>query len=127
MFKRLFRRKLAAVAFFGGIGILAYQLYTQEKRLHATVVLDLGESASTARHVEAELVVDSEVRAKFKRDALPGSTIGPCKFEIAVPDAEAVLRIDVDLGTSQRTLTRAIHVDEGATVTVFLGPLLASP
>ena len=49
MFKRLFRRKLAAVAFFGGIGILAYQLYTQEKRLHATVVLDLGASIRLAR------------------------------------------------------------------------------
>ncbi len=127
MLNRLFRRKLAAVAFFGGIGILAYQLYTQEKRLHATVVLDLGASAQTAQSVAAELIVEGEARSSFRRDRLPGTTVCPCKFDIAVPESEAELRIEVNLGTATRTLTRIIHVDEGATVTVHLGPLLATP
>ncbi|HEU0030250.1 MAG TPA: hypothetical protein VFQ53_06450 [Kofleriaceae bacterium] len=120
-----FRKRIAPLLFLGMVGLIAYDTCDKQERTHTKIVLDLGEAAAIVKRVDAELVVDQEVIGLFHRNALPGSTIGPCKFEAAMPSPEGELRIDVDLGTRQKTITRKIHADEGSTVTVPLGDELA--
>lgn len=117
-----FRRRIAPILFLCVVGLIAYDTCNKQERTHATFVLDLGDAAATARAVDAELTVGGEVIGIFHRVALPGSTIGPCKFETALPDETGELRIDVDLGGKRRTIVRRIHADEGAKITVLLGP-----
>ncbi len=103
------------------VGLIAYDACTKQERTHATIVLDLGEAAPQVRAIEAELTVGGEVIGMFQRRALPGSAIGPCTFETALPEQSGELRIVVDLGGRQKQLLRRIHAEEGSTVTVPLG------
>lgn len=117
-----FRRRIAPILFLCVVGLIVFDTCNKQERTHATFVLDLGDAAPRVRSVDAELVVGGEVIGIFHRAALPGSSIGPCKFETAMPEETGELRIDVDLGGKHRTLSRRIETHEGAKVTVFLGP-----
>ena len=112
------RRRLAPLAFLGGMAILVQQTCTKEQRIHATIQLDLGPLAATAQAVDAELFVGSESIATLHRVALPGLHLGPARFATAMTAPDGELHIDVDLGTEHRTVIRGIHADEGATIVV---------
>jgi hypothetical protein len=116
-----FRRRIAPILFLCVVGLIAYDSCHKQERTHATIVLDLGEAAPRVRAVDAELTVGGEVIGMFHRIALPGSSIGPCRFEAALPKEAGELRIDVELVGGHKHLTRRIQADEGATVTVPLG------
>jgi hypothetical protein len=73
------------------------------------------------------VVTGGETIARFHRAALPGTMIGPCRFEIAVPVDDGELRLDVDLGAEHRRLTRVFHAIEGATLSVPIEGELAPP
>jgi hypothetical protein len=114
----LFRRRLAPLAFFVAIGLIARDSCDKDKRTHATVELQLGADRPSIHAVDVDVVVDAQTVATFHRAALPGSTIGPCRFQLSVPDDDGELRIDVDLGATHRQLTRRFHAVEGATIVV---------
>jgi len=122
----LFRKRIAPIAFLAVVGLIAYDTCNKQQREHATIVIDLGAAAPRVKAIEAELTVDSEPVGTFRRTALPGGGgIGPVRFEATMPKPDGELRLDVDLGDAHRKLTRYIHADEGATVTVSIGDELA--
>ena len=116
----LFRRRIAPVAFFLALGLIARDSCEKSHRTHTTVELQLGDARSRVRAVDVDAVTDGETVARFHRAALPGSLIGPCRFELALPADDGELRIDVDLGAEHRRLTRAFHAVEGTTLSVPL-------
>ncbi|MBS1118120.1 MAG: hypothetical protein H6Q90_348 [Deltaproteobacteria bacterium] len=115
-----FRRRIAPILFLVVVGLIAYDACSKQERTHATIVLDFGDSAPRVRSVDAELTVAGQVIGMFHRVALSGSSIGPCKFEAALPEQAGELRIDVELAGARKHLVRRIQADEGATVTVPL-------
>jgi hypothetical protein len=116
----LFRRRIAPVAFFLAIGLIARDSCEKSHRTHTTVELQLGDARSRVRAVDVDVVSGAETVAQFHRAALPGAMIGPCRFELALPADDGQLRIDVDLGAEHRRLTRPFHAVEGATMFVPL-------
>ena len=114
----LFRRRIAPVAFLLAIGLIARDSCEKSHRTHTTVELQLGDARPRVRAVDVDAVTGGETVARFHRAALPGSIIGPCRFELASPVDDGELRIDVDLGAEHRRLTRAFHAVEGATLFV---------
>jgi hypothetical protein len=114
----LFRRRIAPVAFLLAIGLLARNSCEKDHRTHTTVEIQLGEARSRVRAVDADVMTGGETIARFHRAALPGTMIGPCRFELALPADDGELRIDVDLGAEHRRLTRPLHAVEGATMFV---------
>lgn len=121
----LFRRRIAPVAFFLAIGLIARDSCEKSHRTHTTVELQLGEARSRVRAVDVDVVTGDQTVARYHRAALPGAMIGPCRFELAVPEDDGQLRIDVDLGAEHRRLTRPFHAVEGATMFVPLDGDLA--
>jgi hypothetical protein len=119
-----FRKRVAPVLFLGMVGLIAYDSCRTQQRTHATIVIDLGAEAPDVREVNAELFSGGDSIAVFHRAALPGSPIGPCRFETALPDEVAELRIDVRLRDRSRSLTKTIRPIEGSTTTVPLGDAL---
>lgn len=116
----LFRRRIAPIAFLLVIGLIARDSCEKNHRTHTTVELQLGEARPRVRAVDVDVVTGGETIARFHRAALPGTMIGPCRFEIAVPVDDGELRLDVDLGAEHRRLTRMFHAIEGATLFVPL-------
>jgi hypothetical protein len=114
----LFRRRIAPVAFFLAIGLIARDSCEKSHRTHTTVELQLGDARSRVRAVDVDVVTGNETVARFQRTALPGMMIGPCRFELALSADEGELRLDVDLGAEHRRLTRPFHAVEGATMFV---------
>jgi hypothetical protein len=114
----LFRRRIAPIAFFVAIGLIARDSCEKDKRTHTTVELQFGDDKPRIRAVDVDVVVGTETIATFHRAALPDSTIGPCRFPLALPEEDGELRIDVDLGATHHRLTRRVHVVEGSTVLV---------
>lgn len=114
----LFRRRIAPVAFFLALGLIARDSCQKNHRTHTTVELQLGEARSRVRAVDVDVVTGEQTVAQFHRAALPGAMIGPCRFELALPEDDGQLRIDVDLGAEHRRLTRPFHAVEGATMFV---------
>ncbi|HEX3474695.1 MAG TPA: hypothetical protein VHT91_06615 [Kofleriaceae bacterium] len=114
----LFRRRIAPIAFFLALGLIARDSCEKSHRTHTTVELQLGDAQSRVRAVDVDAVTGGETIARFHRAALPGSLIGPCRFELALPADDGELRIDVDLGAEHRRLTRPFHAIEGATMFV---------
>ena len=106
--------------FLGMVGLIAYDSCRKEDRTHATVVLDLGDAARDVREIDAELVVGGDVIGMFHRKALPGSAIGRCAFEVAMPETAAVIRLEVDVNGGVRSFERTIRPIESSTVTVPL-------
>ena len=116
-----FRKRIAPVAFLVVVGLIAYDACHKQERTRATIVLDYGAAAPEVKAVEAEIWMNNEQVTQFRRVALDGMQIGATKFEASLPDVDGEIRIDVDLGDKgHRELTRKIHVEEGATVTVPL-------
>jgi hypothetical protein len=116
----LFRRRIAPIAFFLAIALIARDSCEKDKRTHTTVELGFGSSKPSVRAVDVDVVVGSETIATFHRAALPDSTIGPCRFPLALPDDDGELRIDVDLGATHQRLTRRFHAVEGSTMLVTI-------
>src|SRR5512135_2624847 len=93
----------------------------KEHRTHATFVLDPGAAVHEIRSVEADLYTDGNQLTAFRRNADDGAYIGPMRFEASLPEKDAELRFDVDLGArGHRTFIRHVHADDNATVTVPL-------
>jgi len=116
----LFRRRIAPIAFFLAIGLIARESCEKDKRTHTIVELQFGADKPNIRAVDVDVVVDRETVATFHRAALPDSIIGPCRFQLAVPQDDGELSIDVDLGATHHQLTRRFHAVEGATMLVSI-------
>jgi hypothetical protein len=119
-----FRKRIAPVLFLGMVGVIAWDSCTTQERTHATIVIDFGDKASDVREVNAELFSGGESMVTFHRAALPGSSIGPCRFEGVMPEDTGELRLDVRLKDRSRSLTKTIRPIEGSTTTVSIGDAL---
>ena len=116
-----FRKRIAPVLFLGMVGLIAYDSCRKQQRTHSTIVIDLGDAEARVKAIEADLVVDNEVIGHFSRAAMPDMRIGcPCKFEASMPKDSGEVRLDLDLGTEHRKLTKRISGVEGAKVTLSL-------
>lgn len=120
----LFRKRIAPALFLGVVGLIAYDACSKQERYHTTIVLDLGDAAADVREVNAEVFSGGESMATFHRVALPGSSIGPCRFETALPEETGEIRLDVRLPTRSIVLTKTIRPIEGSMTTIFLGDQL---
>ena len=116
----LVRRRIAPIAFFVAIALIAKDSCDKDKRTHTAVELEFGADRSEVRAVDVEVFTGSERAAAFHREALPGRAIGPCRFQLALTDEDAELRIDVDRGAAHQQLTRRVHVIEGSTTLIAI-------
>lgn len=125
----LFRKRIAPVLFLGMVFLIAYDAWKKEEHagIKGTVVIELGEAEPRVRSLEAEMFVRGESVSTFRRAALPGAQIGDTRFEARMPDPDGELRITVDLGDARRQLSRAVHLEDGATVRIDLAADLARP
>jgi hypothetical protein len=114
----LFRKRLAPIAFFLAIGLIVRDSCQKEQRTHTKIELAFGSQRPQVRAVDVDVVVGDDVIATFHRAALPGSTIGPCRFDASLTSEDGELRIDVDLGAHHQRLTRHFHAIEGAAMRV---------
>lgn len=116
----MFRRRIAPIAFGVVIAFIAYDTCQKQDRTHATVVLDYGAAEREVRSIEAEIWMNGEQVTKFRRVAVDGR-IGKSQFKTSLPDTDGEVRIDVELASGEhRPIKRAIHVSEGAVVTIPL-------
>ena len=116
----LFRRRIAPIAFFLALALIAKDSCDGNQRTHTTVELTFGASTPAVRAVEVDVVVGGETVSTFRRAALPDSLIGPCRFELSLARDDGELRIDVDLGASHRQITRRFHAIEGSKMLISL-------
>ncbi|HEX4420347.1 MAG TPA: hypothetical protein VH165_20665 [Kofleriaceae bacterium] len=116
----LFRKRLAPIAFFLAIGLIARDSCQKDQRTHTTVELAFGAQKPRVRAVDVNVVIKDVTVATFHRVALPGGSIGPCRFQASLPADDGELRIDVDLGDTHQRLTRAFHAIEGASMLVTI-------
>lgn len=118
----LFRRRIAPVAFGIAIVLMARESCKKqdEQRARASIVIDVG--AADVRAIDAEVWEGGEQVAVFHRRALAGHAIGAIRFDAPAHDGE--VRIDVELPSGMRHVVRSLHADEGAVVTMPLGPAL---
>jgi hypothetical protein len=123
----LFRRRVAPVALFVALALLARESCNKERRTHATFVLELGRAAPEVRAIDAEIWIAGERFSAFHREALPGGAIGPTRFEAALPADDGELRIDATLATRSVHLVRRFHAEDESTVMVPLAADLAAP
>lgn len=114
----LFRRRIAPIAFFLAIALIARDSCEKNKRTHTTVELELGADRDEIRAVDLEVFAGTERVAVSRRAALPGQAIGPVRFDLALADEDAELRIDIDRGARHQMLTRRIHALEGSTTLI---------
>ncbi len=124
-----FRKRIAPILFLGMVGLIAYDAWRKEEHaeIKGTVVIELGEAEPRVRSLEAEMFVHGESISTFRRAALPGARIGDARFEARMPEPDGELRITVDLGDARRRLSRAVHLEDGATVRIDLAADLARP
>jgi hypothetical protein len=117
----LFRRRIAPIAFALVLGFIAYDTCNKHQRTSATIVIDYGAAEPEVHAIEAQVWMNGEQVTQFRREALAGAHIGTTQFKGSLPDTDGELRMDVELtGGEHRKVTRAIHVSEGAIVTVQL-------
>ena len=117
----LFRRRIAPVLFGVAIALMARKS-CHEDRAHATFVLDMGAARADVRAIDAEFWVGDEVVAEIHRNALDGQTMPEPRFETSVPSVDGELRIDATLRGTKKHVVRRVHPEDGATITVRLGP-----
>lgn len=124
-----FRKRIAPVLFLGMVLLIAYDAWKKEEHagIQGTVVIELGEAEPRVRSLEAEMFVRGASISTFRRAALPGAQIGDTRFEARMPEPGGELRITVDLGDARRRLSRAVHLEDGATVRIDLAADLARP
>ena len=113
-----FRRRLAPVALFLGIALIARESCQNSQRTHTTVRLGFGAMQADVRAVDVDVVIGSEVVASFHRAAEPDRAIGTCEFKLVVAQDEGELRIAIDRGATTQRLTRHYHAVEGSTMLV---------
>jgi hypothetical protein len=118
----LFRRRIAPIAFFLAIALIARDSCEKDKRTHTTVELELGADRAEIRAVDLEVFSGTDRVAAYHRAALPGEPIGAARFELALTDDDAELRIDIDRGARHQLLTRRIHALEGSTTLIAIPP-----
>lgn len=128
----LFRRRIAPLAFFVAIALIARDSCEKDKRTHTTVELELElADRPSVRAVDVEVFAvngSSEGAATgarvaaFHRAALTGAAIGPIRLDLALAVEDAELRIDVDRGGPHQLVTRRIHVIEGSTTLISIPP-----
>jgi hypothetical protein len=121
----LFRKRIAPIAFVVAMALLVRESCNKQERTHATIVMDFGAAEPDVVAVDARLSIDGSLLSTFHHGTLAGQRIGKPKFETAMPEQDGSLEIDVELRAGHRRITRAIHVEEAATVTLSLGPDLA--
>jgi hypothetical protein len=130
----LFRRRIAPIAFFIAIALIARDSCEKDQRTHTTVELELADRASV-RTVDVEVFAVSGSNqnspvgdrvAAFHRAALTGAPIGPVRLDLALAVEDAELRIDIDRGDQHQLLTRRIHAIEGSTTLISVPPPTAS-
>jgi hypothetical protein len=115
----LIRRRLAPVAFGLAIAFMAYTTCNKQERTTATFVIEYGAAERNVHAVDAEVWMNGEQVTQFRRVASEGAYIGTTTFKGSLPDTDGELRMDVELVSGEhRSVTRAIHVAEGSTVTV---------
>ena len=122
----LFRRRIAPIAFFLAIALIARDSCEKDRRTHTTIELDFGDARPQVRDVDAGVLIRGERITTFYRAAPPGVLIAPCRFAVALPEDDGELRIDVGLGVEHRQLTRRFHALEGSTMLIPLGDDLKS-
>ena len=125
-----FRKRIAPILFLGMVGVIVYDSCEKEKHagITGTVVIELGAAEPQVREVEAELVVRGESVNVFRREALPGARIGATRFEARMPAPDGELRLAIDVGEpARRRLTRAVHLEDRATVHVNVEAELLQP
>ena len=115
----LFRRRLAPIALFIALALIAKDSCDKD-HTRATVDIQFGAEKARVRAVEAEVWIGSEHLSTFRRAAQPGALIGPCRFEVGLPERDGELRIDVDLGESEKRITRRFHALDDATISVTI-------
>lgn len=115
----LFRRRIAPIAFFLAIALIAYDAWNKKDRTTATFVLELGTAASEIQAVDAEVWVDGEQLSTFHRAAI-GGQIGTATFKQTLPDRDGELRIEITRPAGQTKLVRRFHADDDATIRVPL-------
>jgi hypothetical protein len=117
----LFRRRIAPIAFALAMGFIAYDTCDKHERTTATFVIDYGAAERDVRAIDAEVWMNGEQVTSFRRAALADSPIGATTFKGSLPDTDGELRMNVELASGEhRLIKRAIHVSEGATVTLQL-------
>ena len=117
----LFRRRIAPIAFALAIGFIAYDTCQKQARTSATFVIDYGAAEPDVRSIEAAVWMNGEQVTQFRREAPAGGLIGKTQFKASLPDTDGELRVEVELANGDhRDVKRAIHVSEGATVTIQL-------
>ena len=122
----VFRRRIAPIAFLVAIALIARDSCDKEQRTHTAVELDFGDARPRVRAVDVEVFtgvtgsVAAEPIARFHRNAMSDAGIGPCRFDLASPDPDGELHIDVDLGAEHRTMVRRFRAVEGSTLHVPL-------
>lgn len=116
----LFRKRIAPIAFFCAIALIAYDTWNKKDHTTATFVLDFGPAESSVQAVDAELWMDGDQLSTFHEVALAGHTIGPAKFKQSMPDRDGELRIDVTRASGHTKITRHFHADDDATIKVLL-------
>jgi hypothetical protein len=118
----LIRRRIAPIAFLVAIALIAKDSCDKGKRAHTAVELEFGADRSEVRAVDVEVYAGGELAAAFHRAALPGEQIGPCRFQLALADENAELRIDIDRGAGHQYVTRRVQVIEGSTTLIAIPP-----
>jgi hypothetical protein len=116
----LFRRRIAPVAFFVALALIARDSCEGDKRTHTTVELGFGDARSSVRAVDVDVTIGASTVATFHRAALPDQPIGPCRFPVALPGDDGELRIDLDLGATHKRITRRFHAVDGSTMQVMI-------
>lgn len=113
----LFRKRIAPVAFFLAIALLARDSCQKDQRIHATVELQV---AGDPRAVEVDVVVGGAMVAKFRQAALPERALGRVEIKLSVPEADGEFHIDVDRGASHQRVVRHFHAVEDSTMLVAI-------
>jgi hypothetical protein len=122
----LFRKRIAPVLFLGMVGLIAYDAWKTEENagITGTVIVELGEVEPRVRSLEAEVVAGG-VSSRLRREAAPGTRIGEFRLKAHMPEPHGELRLTIDLGDAHRRLTRAVYIEDGATVRIDLPAELA--
>ncbi|HEY0195923.1 MAG TPA: hypothetical protein VGC42_32650 [Kofleriaceae bacterium] len=116
----LFRKRIAPIAFFLAIGLIVRDSCQKEQRTHSAIELTFGAQKPRVRAVDVDVVVGGQILATFRRAAMPGAMIGPCRFPASLPDEDGELEIDVDLGGAHQQLTKHFRAIEGGTVVISI-------
>jgi hypothetical protein len=116
----LIRKRLAPIAFFLAIGLLVRDNCQKQQRTHTSIELAFASEQPKIRAVDIGVVINNETFATFHRAALPGSLIGPVRFQAALPADDGELHIDIDLGDHHQQLTRRFHAVEGSAMIVHI-------